>query len=57
MPQPRAVTGGVEQFLDLIGLAPTPGLVLTPSCGLAGADPEWARTALSLCRTAAADLS
>lgn len=28
------------------------GLVVTPSCGLAGASPQWARTALSACREA-----
>lgn len=30
--------------------------VVTPSCGLAGADPEWARTALMLARKAGAHL-
>lgn len=52
----RSVTSRVERFLDLLGLEPTGKLVLTPSCGLAGADPAWVRTALDLCRTAAADL-
>jgi hypothetical protein len=52
----RSVTSRVERFLDVLGLEPTDKLVLTPSCGLAGADPAWARTALDLCRTAAADL-
>ncbi len=55
-PSARAVTSRVERFLDMLGLEPSERLVLTPSCGLAGADPAWARTALDLCRTAAADL-
>ena len=55
-PSSRSVTERVERFLDMLGLEPTPQLVLTPSCGLAGADPGWARTALDLCRSAAADL-
>jgi cobalamin-independent methionine synthase catalytic subunit len=32
------------------------GCVVTPSCGLAGADPQWVRTALGLARKAAANL-
>ena len=31
-------------------------LVLTPACGLAGASPQWTRTALELTRNAAANL-
>ena len=31
-------------------------LVVTPSCGLAGADARWARRALDLCRAVAANL-
>lgn len=53
---PGSVTERVERFLDMLGLEPTERLVLTPSCGLAGADARWARTALDLCRSAAADL-
>jgi hypothetical protein len=30
--------------------------VVTPACGLAGADPAWARQALALCRAVAANL-
>ncbi len=52
-----SVTSRVERFLDMLGLEPSDRLVLTPACGLAGADPDWARTALSLCRSAATDLS
>ncbi|HZC26885.1 MAG TPA: methionine synthase [Actinopolymorphaceae bacterium] len=33
------------------------GCVITPSCGLAGADPDWVRTALKLSRTAGAALT
>ncbi|WP_020574748.1 methionine synthase [Actinopolymorpha alba] len=33
------------------------GCVVTPSCGLAGADPAWARTALTLARKAGAHLA
>jgi hypothetical protein len=42
----------------MLGLDPETAstLVVTPACGLAGADPRWARRALDLCRTVAADL-
>ncbi len=33
------------------------GCVVTPACGLAGADPDWVRTALSLSRKAAGHLA
>ena len=56
-PLAQAVTERVERFLDMLGLEPSEQLVLTPSCGLAGADPVWARTALELCRSAASNLS
>ena len=32
-------------------------LVVTPSCGLAGADPQWARRALRICRQVSAALA
>lgn len=47
----------VERLLDMLGLEPTDRLVLTPACGLAGADPAWTRTALRLCAEAARQLS
>ncbi len=47
----------VERLLDMLGLEPTDRLVLTPTCGLAGADPVWARSALRLCAEAARQLS
>ena len=53
-PTDRSVTERVLRFLDLLGgIEPTDGLVLTPSCGLAGADPAWVREALALVRNAA----
>jgi methionine synthase II (cobalamin-independent) len=53
----RSVSERTERFLDVLGLSPAERLVLTPACGLAGADPAWARTALDLCKQAAAALS
>lgn len=52
----RSVVERVTRFLDLLGLEPSERLVLTPSCGMAGADPGWVRTALSLVQGAVADL-
>ncbi len=54
----RSVTERVLRFLDMLGLDPqgASSLVVTPACGLAGADPSWARQALALCRTVAANL-
>jgi hypothetical protein len=54
------VTESVLRTLDLLGLEPdgvSDQLVLTPSCGLAGASSAWARRATDLCRTVARDLS
>jgi methionine synthase II (cobalamin-independent) len=53
------VVDRVLRFLDMLGLDPdTAGsLVLTPSCGLAGADPAWAREALGLAQRAASALN
>ncbi|GAA4374869.1 methionine synthase [Nocardioides caricicola] len=53
------VTESVLRWLDMLGLDPgevTDRLVLTPSCGLAGASPGWVRTALAVLRKAAANL-
>jgi methionine synthase II (cobalamin-independent) len=54
----QAVTERVLRFLDMAGLDPesASSLVVTPSCGLAGATDSWARQALVLCRTVAANL-
>jgi methionine synthase II (cobalamin-independent) len=51
------VTARVERFLDMLGLEPTERLVLAPTCGLAAADPTWARKALGLVAAAAKNLS
>lgn len=53
----RQVTERVERLLDMLGLEPSPHLVLTPACGLAGADPGWARDVLRRCRAAGGDLT
>jgi len=53
------VTESVLCWLDMLGMDPgevTERLVLTPSCGLAGATPTWVRTALPLLRKAAGNL-
>ena len=57
LPTERSVTERASRVLDLLGLDPSPRLVLTPSCGLAGADPVWARRALELCHLAAGHLT
>jgi methionine synthase II (cobalamin-independent) len=36
----------LHRFFDMLGLSPTDRTVVTPTCGLAGADRAWARTAL-----------
>jgi len=59
-PSEKAVTERVLRMLDVLGLDPDGVcdlLVLTPSCGLAGATPTWARRATDLCRAAARELS
>ncbi len=59
-PTDRALTDRVLRFLDMLGFDPeTVGerLVVTPACGLAGADASWARRALQLSQTVAANLS
>ncbi len=59
-PDDRALTERVSRLLDMLGLDPeTAGehLVVTPTCGLARATSGWARRALELSRTVAANLS
>lgn len=53
-----ALTERVLRFLDMLGLDPgqAPSLVVTPTCGLAGATPGWAREALRLSAKVAANL-
>jgi methionine synthase II (cobalamin-independent) len=50
-PAPEAVAGRVTRFWSGIGFGPDVAAarsVLTPACGLAGASPGWARTALGV---------
>jgi len=59
-PTETEVTERVLRWLDMLGLDPAEvgdRLVLTPTCGLAGASPAWARSALGLLKTTAANLS
>jgi methionine synthase II (cobalamin-independent) len=53
----KAVVERVERWLDLLGLQPTPGLLISPGCGLAGADPSAARQALVVSRQVAEGLA
>jgi methionine synthase II (cobalamin-independent) len=51
-----ALTSQVLRLVDGLGLAldvVSPRLVLTPSCGLAGASPDWSRQAMGLVREVA----
>ena len=57
---PVAVTRRVLGFAHWLGLdeeGAARSLGVTPSCGLAGASPDWARRALEICRTVAGNLS
>ena len=59
-PDAKSLTESVLRWLDMLGLDPeavTERLVITPSCGLAGASPAWARRATRLCLEVAANLS
>ena len=59
-PEATALTERVLRLLDLLGLdldVVSDRLVITPSCGLAGATPAWARRATDLCRDVAGNLS
>ncbi|HSE71273.1 MAG TPA: methionine synthase [Nocardioidaceae bacterium] len=56
----KALTERAHRFLDMVGLDPAGvagRLVITPSCGLAGASPAWARRALDLSARVARNLS
>lgn len=58
-PGDKHVTEQVLRWLDMLGLdAEEVGdrLVVTPTCGLAGASPAWARRALVLARSSAGSL-
>ncbi len=59
VPSAQQVVDRVLRLLDMLGFDPDEvgsRLVLTPTCGLAGASPEYARTALSLLRESAVRL-
>ncbi len=53
VPSDKAAVERVSRWLDLVGLSPSPGLVVTPTCGLAGASVGWSRQALRLALAAA----
>lgn len=58
-PTDTQLTESVLRWLDMLGLDPAEvgeRIVVTPSCGLAGASPAWARTALGLLTRTAANL-
>lgn len=59
VPGDVALTERVLRWLDMVGLdheEATPRLVVTPSCGLAGASYDWARQAVTLSATVARNL-
>jgi len=59
-PTDGEVTEAVLRWSDMLGLDVAElgdRLVLTPSCGLAGASPAWAKQSLGLLREAAGHLS
>jgi methionine synthase II (cobalamin-independent) len=59
-PSAKVALERVLRLLDMLGFGPddvTGELVLTPACGLAGADPAYARGALRAVREAAAELA
>ena len=59
-PTDAEVTESVLRWLDMLGLDPgevEDRLVLTPTCGLAGASPSWTSRALTLLRSSAAQVS
>lgn len=58
-PSTKATVERVLRLLDMLGFDPSEvadQLVLTPACGLAGADPAYAREAMRTVREAAAEL-
>jgi methionine synthase II (cobalamin-independent) len=60
VPDAKTLTERVLRWLDMLGLDPetvVERLVITPSCGLSGASPAWARRATELCREVAANLN
>lgn len=60
VPTSQQVADRVLRLLDMLGFDPDEigsQLVLTPTCGLAGASPQYARTALSVLRESAVRLT
>lgn len=59
VPDDGALAARVLRLLDMLGVAPAGArdLVVTPTCGLAGATVAWARRAYALCRGTARSLS
>ncbi|QIG42224.1 methionine synthase [Nocardioides anomalus] len=60
VPTDAQVTEALLRWLEMVGLDPEEvgeRLVLTPSCGLAGASPAWAQRSLALLHEAATHLS
>ncbi|WP_020170763.1 vitamin-B12 independent methionine synthase [Gordonia polyisoprenivorans] len=56
----EAVATTLAELVDRIGLGRkvlSDNVIVTPTCGLAGASPDWARTALSICARAGELLS
>ena len=59
VPSDARITERVQRWLDMLGLDPEvvgERLVATPTCGLAGASPEWAVRAVRLAATVARNL-
>lgn len=52
----KSVTEQALRLLDMLGLEPSDKLVVTPSCGLAGASIDWSRQALRLAAATASNL-
>ena len=59
-PSDTDLTARVERWLEMLGLDPEvvgDQLGVSPSCGLAGASPGWARDALRLAAATARNLT
>lgn len=57
-PGDAQLTDRVTRWLDMLGLDPAmPGVVISPTCGLAGASGAWAHRALTLSRRVASNLA
>jgi methionine synthase II (cobalamin-independent) len=59
VPSDARLTERVQRWFDMLGLDPEAlggSTVVTPTCGLAGATPEWARRAVRLSATVARNL-